>query len=177
MQAPLLHTCDICKQSFQSLHGMRIHRSSAHRQEANDETSRNILRRLNVRAPPETADGTGTNENTILANQHCKKWNNIFSAYARNVPDIDLNQLEDDVKNFLKFLADANSSLPGPKHPAIKYYRLRKKNSTVTIQAKIQKSATLLDLTNMPDNVDVTGTSLKKHNTSTIIAGSKQYDP
>lgn len=52
----------------------------------------------------------------------------------RNWAEMDENSLDSNIIEFQLFLKDLIHKLPGPRHPAVKFYELRKRNKNVSSQ-------------------------------------------
>lgn len=60
---------------------------------------------------------------------------------ANRISDLNLSTFDDKVSEFLVFLYEVVPKLPGPKHPATKYYEKRKKNKLVVHSAQQSRSS------------------------------------
>ena len=119
--------CAFCGKSYKSV---KIHISKAHP----DEYRQSVITKypvINNNEPPND-DHTSMNfsvsqsqsNNTITDSiSHMKPWEDkIENVLINNTPD-ELDHITTDV---IKFFVDSTQTLPGPQHPAIKYYNLRR---------------------------------------------------
>ena len=155
--------CSFCGKFYKGKHGIAIHVSRAHPTEHRDaivnrqrtwisdstkkkhslSTSLPIPSEVN---PPMQSDSSHIVDNPQSQNLTCDdlkyyksemlKWKNEFST----------NSFSDDefyvkIEGFSKFLADAIYLLPGPKHPAAKFYSYRRKKRTINIQRQYSQSS------------------------------------
>lgn len=118
--------------TFPTKRGMNIHRSR-HAKEANSSTAKGISSRLN-KSPTDDSDQKKDENNLNKAgiSSDCKKWGNVFCVHESN-ENFDERKFDKDIEDFLEFLYVANEKLPGPQHPAVKFYRLRKKKKQMNI--------------------------------------------
>lgn len=54
---------------------------------------------------------------------------------------VDESQFDKDVTLFLKFMFTANQRMPGPKHPAVKFYRIRQNRKKCVTSAQYARSS------------------------------------
>jgi hypothetical protein len=133
--------CKHCGKFFKSIRGLKIHISKSHL----DVHRQQIIDKY---VPKLTAHCEGIVDNVCLQSEekynatlNCKleheinKWHSVFSA--------ELNEHEFSLKvsEFSKFLADIINELPGPKHPARKFYELRKKKKQMISQNRSYKTS------------------------------------
>jgi len=59
-----------------------------------------------------------------------KKYEELFRQLCND--NVCNKDFQDCIANYINFLKECNTKLPGPKHPAIKFYQARKKKSTFT---------------------------------------------
>lgn len=136
--------CDVCKQTFKNLHGMRIHRN-VHSRQANSTTANIITSRLrskNHTSQPLTQprpETTSKSSGLLGLETDCSRWSRIF-ADIENSEVINYEQFNNEVNGFLRFLFEANERLSGPVHPNVKYFRLRKRKKENTA-SKCSKSS------------------------------------
>ncbi|KAJ6633338.1 hypothetical protein Bhyg_16420 [Pseudolycoriella hygida] len=118
--------CNVCQISFPTHRGMKVHRNR-HANEANKSTSQQIVSNLRSsrKFDLETEkEGTGPPKHTGELDSECNDWDEIFKTYEAS-ETIDEISFDRDVTSFSKFLFKANEKMSGPKHPAVKFYRLR----------------------------------------------------
>lgn len=131
------HNCKVCGQSF-SKQGLAVH-MNRHAKEANDHTTSRLRTRLGV---TETTEPTTNKKDEAKANKaeldsECRVWNDIFEN-CLNEEALDSASFDEKVSKFQKFLFKANQRLPGPQHPSVKFYRLRKQNKNRRITSAQQ---------------------------------------
>lgn len=139
--------CDVCKMSFPTHRGLTVHRNR-HVKEANASTAD----RINATIAPSSERTLRSSTNNGKVNQEteatnpastleseCKKWQATFSTHE-NSESFDEQVFDKHVTDFLEFLFEANSKMPGPKHPAVKFYRLRQKKKRSITSAQYARS-------------------------------------
>ncbi len=138
--------CDVCKMSFPTQRGMNIHRNR-HAKESNASTAN----RINATLASSTERGQRPrleNDKNSKSTEHavsstleteCRQWQETFSIHHGSAP-LDEQLFDKDVSEFLDFLFKANEKMPGPKHPAIKFYRLRQKKKRNITSAQYARS-------------------------------------
>jgi len=128
------YSCDVCKQSFPTRRGLNVHRN-CHAKEANATTAKQLNQRISKSSHHFTTKEQETlNKNSkAVLDSECNSWEKTFRDHENN-EHFDAEAFDADVENFQKFLFKANQRLPGPQHPSVKFYRLRKqqKNRKLT---------------------------------------------
>lgn len=139
--------CDVCKMSFPTQRGLNVHRNR-HAKEANASTAD----RINTTIAPtaersqrsrqindKNAKESERNEFASALESECKKWQETFSNHNGD-ESFDEQLFDKNVSEFLEFLFNANEKMPGPRHPAIKFYRLRQKKKRNITSAQYSRS-------------------------------------
>ncbi|KAJ4436141.1 hypothetical protein ANN_18768 [Periplaneta americana] len=85
------------------------------------ELSPNISQNNTGASSNQTCPNTNKNNGNCIYKKEMNKWLDILK-----LDDLTDKAFEENVENFLKFLADALDLLPGPKNPISKYYEARK---------------------------------------------------
>lgn len=145
--------CKYCGKLFQTKRGINIHISRAHpsqyrdkivnhhtvskRKDSNFTLISNDNTQDDNRSAESTHDDTNkkSNSSTTKFNKKLSSWKNIFSS------DLDDTTFDIKVDEFISFLASAVKLLPGPKHPAQKYYELRKTKNKADGQHSYKQSS------------------------------------
>lgn len=132
-------SCSLCSKSFKNPRGVNRHIASAHPAEANQRLVNGILK--NNKSQEQSQDicdsaSTSNNIDDHLQNE-CKIWLNTLKKVLDNNGD-DFNT---QTKEFLKFLHNTNKKMPGPIHPAVKFYRLRKEKKNNINSTTFSKSS------------------------------------
>lgn len=122
---PVTYECNVCKKHFPTKKGMNIHRSR-HAKEANTTTTEKIISKLNPISKDESNNKESNEKLNATIEADCKQWQNTFHMHENN-DKLNEESFEKDIDLFLEFLFKVNEHLPGPQHPAVKFYRLRKK--------------------------------------------------
>lgn len=112
-------TCQLCKQTFKNARGLRTHISRRHPAEADRLTLQGILKKSGKVKDPSQV------ENEDLARQ-TTEWAGKFNTILSECGELNKDEFDRAVGEFLSFLRKSNDLLPGPKHPAARYYKLRK---------------------------------------------------
>ena len=125
--------CEYCGKSYKSI---GIHLSKAH-----PEHHRNkISERYHVDTPQEQiesdtniiADRNSTaKQNKTQKNVKSKQILDFETLLKQCISSEDIDLFEKVICDIIEFLATAIESLPGPKHPAVRYYYARKKHQTI----------------------------------------------
>ena len=125
--------CPICNRSFSNQRGLDSHRS-CHAVEANNFRTNRLLNSLipssESTAPPvanNAPDPTSTTSPPLSA--ECDIWYHKFNDQLNNITSFSATQFDHNTAQFLKFLFKANERLPGPIHPQVKMYRMRRRNN------------------------------------------------
>jgi hypothetical protein len=124
-----LAQCPYCGKHFKQK-GLKIHISKAH-----PEISRQrLVETYSLREEPAEVDATtaeATNE--ISPNRISKELLAVFHSLDKLAADFDVlsqnwnaENCDELVDSLTKLLVESASALPGPKHPAVKFYKLRK---------------------------------------------------
>lgn len=129
--------CTHCGKYFRSDRGVRIHIARAH-----PTVHRDILvhkhKTLTSTNPLEDINQNITDETSKKAFDYNSELNKWKSKFTEHLSDI---EFENTVEEFVTFLASAPALLPGPKHPAQKYYEKRKNNIAVSTQRSYKASS------------------------------------
>ena len=142
--------CPHCGKFFVNSRGISIHISKYHP----DLHRLKLVERQNTSSytiwnSGESSSTCKTSINNIPSKSHPVSVNDPLSNYKQQLLhwktkfDCDLTDIEFDTltNNFLQFLSEAIDYLPGPKHPARKYYALRKKNKNFNCQQSYKNSS------------------------------------
>ena len=129
--------CPYCGKLFQSCRGVNIHISRAHPAEYRSKlVNQNKSLRQNVDNISHTQNDSDPSPNRDDAyNKDLCQWKTKFTM---DMSDDEFNVL---IEEFLSFLAAAVHILPGPKHPAQKYYEARKNKCDVINQQSYKQSS------------------------------------
>lgn len=126
------HSCTECGLCFNTSRGLVIHKSKRHAYSSNKNKIQQILKNnttenkaLNCKEPPHSE---------VLHEVH--HWQQVFENIYNNKKDFNSDEFDNKVSEFLNFLFEANCKLPGPTHPALRYYRMRKNNTSNGINHK-----------------------------------------
>ena len=111
------------------------HKTGAH-QVAQDEILHTTTTAATTTSTSTTAPRQPSVPSNVLTeyNKQLGEWKKKFSE------DLSQDSFHKLVEDFLSFLSSAIHMLPGPKHPASKYYELRKKKSFMNTQRSYQNS-------------------------------------
>lgn len=118
--------CNDCGQHFNGPNGLRIHVSKAH-----PSIQRDIIANKYQTDEPDNSDNS-THKASIQKNKHIHEINNELESYRLALENLmasgECRQLDLDniIDSLIKTLSKATEKLPGPKHPAVKFYRARK---------------------------------------------------
>ena len=131
--------CQYCGGFFQNKRGVNIHISRAHRDIHRNKISEKY-KTTKYHSNPSDHDTNNhcTSSSTCLSSQN-DEINNLFQKYKEELSEwtkkfskqLDDSEFDSHVENFSVFLSNSIKYLPGPKHPASKYYEARKKHSLV----------------------------------------------
>lgn len=132
-------TCDVCNQSFDSSRGLATHRNR-HVTQANGKTAKELNGRLVGKSNRDiqSEEHTETKSNAPSLQTECHEWKKTFEGFEfegfENSETLEESSFDEKVESFQNFIFKANQRLPGPQHPSIKFYRLRKqkKNRRLT---------------------------------------------
>lgn len=134
--------CDVCDQSFDSSRGLATHRNR-HVRQANERTATELNERLvgTTTRDRQCGENSGTSPSESSIQTECNEWKAIFEGFE-NSEILDEIALDEKVEAFQNFIFNANQRLPGPQHPSIKFYRLRKqkKNRKLTTAQQSRSS-------------------------------------
>ena len=72
--------------------------------------------------------------------EECSRWNDEFSKFVNEPQSFNLENFNATFNRFTTFLFEANQRLPGPLHPAVKMYRLRKEGKVRVDDAQYSRS-------------------------------------
>jgi hypothetical protein len=115
--------CSVCNRWFPSARSLKSHFPS-------HAVAANLARVAKfVTAPP--VDTIAVSGARSLASE-CDKWYQKFDSILGSINQIDVfdySWFDSTYDDFAKFLFEANSRLPGPVHPAVLCYRMRKRNA------------------------------------------------
>ena len=129
--------CAECGQSFASERGLMTHRST-HAEIANVE-------RLSEEHRHDSNDEDDEEEEERVMDEglsdECARWLNKFSKIAENLHQFNLETFDAEYNAFADFLFGANQKLPGPLHPAVKMFRMRRKGKVRLNDAQYAKSS------------------------------------
>ncbi|KAK9501535.1 hypothetical protein O3M35_012242 [Rhynocoris fuscipes] len=116
-------TCEICKLSFKNERDLNIHIVKKHPLEANNMKVRSILK--------EKKGSSNENKNLNLTpslKNKTEEFNTLFYSLLAKGKELKFDEFESAINDFTIFLKEANNTLPGPQHPAVRFYRIRKRN-------------------------------------------------
>ncbi|KAK9506882.1 hypothetical protein O3M35_008733 [Rhynocoris fuscipes] len=114
-------TCEICKLTFKNERGLKVHTVKKHPLEANNMKVENILK--------ERKKSPDNNQNVSPSlKTKTQEFTSLFQSLLNKREDLRLEEFEEAVNDFITFLRDANNALPGPQHPAVRFYRMRNRN-------------------------------------------------
>ena len=122
------HNCTECGLSFISSRGLVIHKSKRHAYSSNKEKIHKILSsnsKIHVKLENQTESELS---HPVDLQSEINKWLNVFKDIYNNLGIFNPDIFDNQVDGFLQFLFESNSKLPGPKHPATRYYEMRKKH-------------------------------------------------
>jgi hypothetical protein len=119
-------SCPVCGIEFKDGNSLKSHIPS-HPVEANRARIRKFTEADENENVTAAEDPTASIDPTLSA--ECHAWESRFSAVLNecHTPDFNLDSFDKLVAEFLSFLHQANSKLPGPKHPAVKMFQIRRR--------------------------------------------------
>ena len=116
--------CPVCQQRFHNQYSLAGHFPS-HPVEAN------LARLLPRHQETEVTDANQVieplTENQDQLRQDCEQWYRAFDEMYHNLLNFNFDEFNRLYSKFASFLFEANQRLPGPVHPAVKWFRYRKK--------------------------------------------------
>lgn len=116
--------CPICGLSFKGDRGLGTHIAKKHPREANNSTLRGIIKNA---IGPKNGEGELPKIKEDIA-VWSATFKNLLAQDSPNIPDFD-----EAIGKFLIFLKNINAELPGPQHPAVKFYKMKEKNKTTML--------------------------------------------
>lgn len=125
--------CQSCGRSFGTARGLQIHGYS-HATVANTSSiarmTRSSCNKTVVNSSVQKSSNVQQQETHYdsLLQADVDKWKKTFENIKNHSP-INTAEFDEAVASFLRFLVDSNERLPGPVHPAVKFYRLRKQRN------------------------------------------------
>lgn len=129
--------CPECEQSFGTTRGLLTHRST-HAETAN-------TARLNEeqRIDADDADEEEGEDEDIGYDlkAECDRWYSEFAKIAANLQAFDASRFNASFGEFAKFLFTANQELPGPQHPACRFYQMRQRGKDRVSTAQYARSS------------------------------------
>lgn len=137
------NVCPHCKKTFKNERGVKVHIGISHRLIANRLIVNKLTKKTKTTDLPSSqnieTEQRRKNTNDVIDKEdlvqrnikqeldvQCSEWTKKFEDIQRNnvFNAVDFNL---QAQLFVKFLYEANEKLPGPRHPAVKFYRMRKK--------------------------------------------------
>ena len=132
--SPNSNSCQECGLCFKTGRGLVIHQSKRHARSSNQKKLQKILK-IPICAkelPPRKSQDTSKS----IVQEKIDKYCNIFENIYTNIADFNSLEFDNQITEFLTFLREANSQLPGPQHPATRYYKMRKNHSNGTTNTR-----------------------------------------
>lgn len=118
-------TCSICLRHFDTQNGLRTHMASHPVASNRIRAARNLP--TETEEPPDQPNEREADQSDEPLATQCERWQREFEHMSNNTEELDLDLFDLRVGEYLKFIFEATPKLPGPKHPAIKYYKKRRK--------------------------------------------------
>ena len=121
--------CSICKNHFHSDRGLNVHIAKRHPIEMN--------RKRVLRLTSSTLSDEHIKNDLDVVDSTIEKavdsWYKRFNQLKQSISETNFSCEKFDklIKDFLDFLLESNNQLPGPKNPAIRFYRSRKKRQNM----------------------------------------------
>lgn len=148
------YKCKHCPRSFASKRGLKTHISRSHPIVANRISVNKIITRNKCQNEDRethastvasslrhrTSSDQNLEESAKDLASEVEFWKQCFSI-IENENVLNEEKFDDNINKFLKFLFESNQKLPGPTHPAVKFYRLRKKKQNANLASQQSRSS------------------------------------
>lgn len=129
--------CSVCNRQFQNHQALRSHFAS-HPIESNNARLRD--HHAAAQHTDDTREAEAADDDSTLRDE-CTQWLHKFNAIANNLDSFDFAHFDQLYSEFATFLFTSNKRLPGPKHPASKFYLKRRQKRAAPTGAQQSKSS------------------------------------
>ena len=130
--------CLYCGKFLLNSKGLKIHISRSHPLQYRA----NLVNKQNQQNKQNSRLETSVDDNQVSSQTELTEYTNHFCQWMQKILDkLETPEFDTIVEEFLSFLASAIDVLPGPRHPARRYYHLRKKKSATNNQRTYQTSS------------------------------------